>query len=125
MALIEELKTKVREAKPEIVFPEGNDRRILRAAIRLNDEGDIKPIVLGDEAELKALAEKEGVELGNLEILNPETYEVKYEMIKAFVERRKVKVNEEHALFQNSCGLLRFLLLVLRLLFLFFFQRKP
>ena len=81
MALIEELKAKVREAKPEIVFPEGNDRRILRAAIRLNDEGDIKPIVLGDEAELKALAEKEGVELGNLEILNPETYEGKEEKL--------------------------------------------
>lgn len=97
MALIEELKVKVRESKPEIVFPEGNDRRILRAAIRLNDEGDIKPIVLGDEEELKALAEKEGVELGNLEILNPETYEGKDEMVKAFVERRKGKVNEEQA----------------------------
>ena len=97
MALIEELKTKVREAKPEIVFPEGNDRRILRAAIRLNYEGDIKPIVLGDEEELKALAEKEGVKLGNLEILNPETYAGKDEMVKAFVERRKGKVNEEQA----------------------------
>lgn len=97
MALIEELKVKVRESKPEIVFPEGNDRRILRAAIRLNDEGDIKPIVLGDEKELKDLAEKEGVELGNLEILNPETYEGKDEMVKAFVERRKGKVNEEQA----------------------------
>lgn len=97
MALIEELKVKVRESKPEIVFPEGNDRRILRAAIRLNEEGDIKPIVLGDEEELKALAEKEGVKLGNLEILNPETYEGKDEMVKAFVERRKGKVNEEQA----------------------------
>ena len=97
MALIEELKVKVRESKPEIVFPEGNDRRILRAAIRLNDEGDIKPIVLGDEEELKALAEKEGVKLGNLEILNPETYAGKDEMVKAFVERRKGKVNEEQA----------------------------
>ena len=66
MALIEELKVKVRESKPEIVFPEGNDRRILRAAIRLNDEGDIKPIVLGDEEELKALAKKKAL---NLEIL--------------------------------------------------------
>lgn len=97
MALIEELKVKVRESKLEIVFPEGNDRRILRAAIRLNDEGDIKPIVLGDEEELKALAEKEGVKLGNLEILNPETYAGKDEMVKAFVERRKGKVNEEQA----------------------------
>ena len=97
MALIEELKVKVRESKPEIVFPEGNDRRILRAAIRLNEDGDIKPIVLGDKKELEALAEKEGVKLGDLEILDPSNYEAKDEMVKAFVERRKGKVNEEQA----------------------------
>ncbi len=97
MALIEELKVKVRESKPEIVFPEGNDRRILRAAIRLNEDGDIKPIVLGDKKELEALAEKEGVKLGDLEILDPSNYEAKDEMVKAFVERRKGKATEEQA----------------------------
>ena len=49
MSLIENLRSKVRASKPEIVFPEGDDPRILRAAIRLNEDGDIKPIVLGDK----------------------------------------------------------------------------
>lgn len=97
MSLIENLRSKVRASKPEIVFPEGDDARILRAAIRLNEDGDIKPIVLGDKKELEALAEKEGVKLGNLEILDPPNYEAKDEMVKAFVERRKGKVNEEQA----------------------------
>lgn len=97
MSLIENLRSKVRASKPEIVFPEGDDARILRAAIRLNEDGDIKPIVLGDKKELEALAEKEGVRLGNLEILDPANYEAKDEMVKAFVERRKGKVNEEQA----------------------------
>lgn len=97
MSLIEELKGKVRQAKPEIVFPEGDDSRILRAAIRLNNDGDIKPIVLGNKEELQALAEKEGVELGNLEILDPANYEGKEEMVKAFVERRKGKATEAQA----------------------------
>ena len=97
MSLIENLRSKVRASKPEIVFPEGDDARILRAAIRLNEDGDIKPIVLGDKKELEALAEKEGVELGNLEILDPANYEAKDEMVKVFVERRKGKVNEEQA----------------------------
>lgn len=97
MSLIENLRSKVRASKPEIVFPEGDDQRILRAAIRLNEDGDIKPIVLGDKKELEALAEKEGVKLGNLEILDPANYEAKDEMVKAFVERRKGKVNEEQA----------------------------
>lgn len=97
MSLIENLRSKVRASKPEIVFPEGDDPRILRAAIRLNEDGDIKPIVLGDKKELEALAEKEGVKLGDLEILDPTNYEAKDEMVKAFVERRKGKVNEEQA----------------------------
>lgn len=97
MSLIENLKSRVRSSKPEIVFPEGDDSRILRAAIRLNEDGDIKPIVLGDKKELEALAEKEGVKLGNLEILNPANYDEKDEMVKAFVERRKGKVTEEQA----------------------------
>lgn len=97
MSLIENLRSKVRASKPEIVFPEGDDPRILRAAIRLNEGGDIKPIVLGDKKELEALAEKEGVKLGDLEILDPANYEAKDEMVKAFVERRKGKVNEEQA----------------------------
>ena len=74
MSLIENLKASVRSSKPEIVFPEGNDPRILRAAIRLNEDGDIKPIVLGDKKELETLAEKEGVKLGNLEILKDHNY---------------------------------------------------
>lgn len=97
MSLIENLRSKVRASKPEIVFPEGDDARILRAAIRLNEDGDIKPIVLGDKKELEALAEKEGVKLGDLEILDPANYEAKDEMIKAFVERRKGKATEEQA----------------------------
>lgn len=97
MSLIENLRSKVRASKPEIVFTEGDDARILRAAIRLNEDGDIKPIVLGDKKELEALAEKEGVKLGDLEILDPANYEAKDEMVKAFVERRKGKVNEEQA----------------------------
>lgn len=97
MSLIENLRSKVRASKPEIVFPEGDDPRILRAAIRLNEDGDIKPIVLGDKKELEALAEKEGVKLGDLEILDPANYEAKDEMVKAFVERRKGKATEAQA----------------------------
>jgi len=97
MALIEKLKEKVRESKPEIIFPEGNETRILRAAIRLNNDGDIKPIVLGEKKELEEIAKSEGVELGSLEILNPAEYEEIDEMVAKFVERRKGKASEEDA----------------------------
>ncbi|WP_308533706.1 phosphate acetyltransferase [uncultured Peptoniphilus sp.] len=97
MSLIESLEEKVKKTRPIIVFPEGNDARVLRASIRLNDKKVIRPILFGNEEEIKALAKKENVEIGDLKILDPETFEKKNEMIDAFVERRKGKVNAEEA----------------------------
>lgn len=97
MALVDELREKIRDKKPKIVFPEGNDRRVLRAAIRLNNDGDIKPIVLGLREDLEKLAKEEGVELGDLEILDHRHYEYLDEMADAFVERRKKRVDSFQA----------------------------
>lgn len=97
MSLIESLSKKVGEKKPTIVFPEGDDARIVRAAIRLNNDGYITPVVLGNPTEVSALAQKEGVELGNLKVIDPKSYEGFDELVAKFVERRKGKVAEEEA----------------------------
>lgn len=97
MSLIENLKTQIRGKKSTIVFPEGNDSRVLRAAIRLNEDGDLKPIVLGNLEEIKKLASSENVNLGNLEIIDPENYEEFDSMVDAFVERRAGKATVEDA----------------------------
>lgn len=97
MSLIENLRKEVRSKQPTIVFPEGNDSRVLRAAIRLNEDGDIKPVVLGNLEEVKALAASEKVDLGNLEIVDPLTSEDFDSMVEAFVERRAGKASLEDA----------------------------
>lgn len=97
MSLIENLKSQIRDKKATIVFPEANDARVLRAAIRLNEDGDLKPIVLGKEEEIKELASSENVNLGSLEIIDPEKYEEFDAMVDAFVERRAGKASVEDA----------------------------
>ena len=97
MSLIENLKKQIRNKKPTIVFPEGNDRRVLRAAIRLNEDGDLKPIILGNREEIKELAKSENMELMDLEIIDPENY-IRFEaMVHAFVARRAGKATIEDA----------------------------
>lgn len=39
--------TRARKLKKTIVFPEGNDPRVLQAAVRLSAEGAVRPILLG------------------------------------------------------------------------------
>lgn len=99
MDLFDNLKQKVAGANKTIVFPEGQEPRIFRAAIRLKNDGLVVPILLGKVDEIKQNAENEGVDLGDIELIDPNTYpEDKFaEMIEAFVERRKGKNTKEQA----------------------------
>lgn len=99
MDLFDNLKQKVAGANKTIVFPEGQEPRIFRAAIRLKNDGLVVPILLGKVDEIKQNAENEGVDLGDIELINPNTYpEDKFaEMVEAFVERRKGKNTKEQA----------------------------
>ena len=68
------MRTLINKAKAcpkRIVFPEGEEEKILRAAQILVDEGIAKPILLGDEAEIKAIAEKNNVDLMGITIIDP------------------------------------------------------
>lgn len=78
-----------------IVFPEGEDSRVLRAAIRHNEDGLIKPILLGDKEKIKEVADFEGVKLGDIEIINPRKSELLDELVDRYVELRKGKNTRE------------------------------
>ena len=82
-----------------IVLPEGKDERILEAAIRHQEEGLIKPIILGDQGEIQKTADKLGKSISEIKILNPETFEKFEEMVDAFAEIRKGKIDREEAEF--------------------------
>lgn len=82
-----------------IVLPEGSDARVLEAAIKHQEEGLISPLVLGDQGEIQKTADKLGKSISNIKILNPETFEKFDEMVDAFTEIRKGKIDREEAEF--------------------------
>lgn len=85
--LFQEIKDKLRGANISIVLPEGKDERIIEAALNLQKDGIITPIVIGSEKEIPS----------NLTVINPETFEEMEELVEAFVERRNGKVTSEEA----------------------------
>lgn len=85
--LFQEIKEKLRDAKLSIILPEGNDERIISAALKLQEEGIIHPIIIGNKEEVPSA----------LTVINPQNYEKMDELVAAFVERRKGKVTEEQA----------------------------
>ncbi|WP_342387996.1 phosphate acetyltransferase [Salinicoccus bachuensis] len=95
---LENLKSNLEDRNIEIVFPEGTDPRILTAAVELAETTYVKPIVLGDEAGIKALAEREGLDISKLDMIDPATYEDKQRLADEFVKRRKGKVTSDQAL---------------------------
>jgi malate dehydrogenase (oxaloacetate-decarboxylating)(NADP+) len=54
-----------------IVFPEGEDARVLRAARVLADDGVARPILLGDLDAMRRLADDAGVTLEEIELMDP------------------------------------------------------
>ena len=82
-----------------IVLPEGNDERVLEAAIRHKEEGLIEPIVLGDQGEIQKVADKLGKSIKDIRILNPETFEDYQKMVDKLTEIRKGKIDREEAEF--------------------------
>jgi malate dehydrogenase (oxaloacetate-decarboxylating)(NADP+) len=61
-------------AQPQrVVFPEGTDPSIVRAARILADEGTARPILLGTKAAIESLAAERGVDLDGIQIMDPLT----------------------------------------------------
>jgi len=54
-----------------VVFPEGEEEKILRAADVLMDEGIAKPILLGNETRIRTRAEELRLDVGSLHIIDP------------------------------------------------------
>lgn len=78
-----------------IVFTEGPDARILEATDRLLKEDLMDVILIGNEAEVKAAAEKGNFCICKATIIDPATYEGMDEMVAKMVELRKGKMSEE------------------------------
>jgi malate dehydrogenase (oxaloacetate-decarboxylating)(NADP+) len=75
-SIMRNLINKAKTCPKRIVFPEGEEEKILRASQILVDEGIAKPILLGDEAEIRANAAKLNVDLSEMTIIDPNKSDV-------------------------------------------------
>lgn len=91
------LREKILGKNMKIVFPEGNDERVVRAAARLKFEGLLEPIILGQSEEVRSLLTKLGFADQDYTIINPNDYADFEKMKETFVDIRKGKATLEDA----------------------------
>ncbi|MGP8095221.1 MAG: phosphate acyltransferase [Candidatus Sulfotelmatobacter sp.] len=93
------------QANPkQVVFPEGDNEKILRASHALVDEKIGKPILLGNAAVIQARAQELGVDVEGMQIVDPVTSEHReayaLELFR-LRQRRGVTLNEAHTLIND------------------------
>lgn len=88
-ALLEKIKENAKKLNKTIVLPEGEDRRVVEAAVSAVEQKIAKIVLLGDEKEIKA--KNSDLDLSKLTIINPKTAENKQKYIDLLFDLRKAK----------------------------------
>jgi phosphate acetyltransferase len=91
MNFIESIQEKARNNYQTIVLAEGTEERTVSAAAIIQQKKIAKLILLGDEAEVRDAAKKQGADITGIEIVNPEKSPSFDEYAKTFYEMRKAK----------------------------------
>ncbi len=91
------LENRAKEIGARIVFPEGEDDRILRAAAALDKNGIAKPIILGDPAKIESAASACGADISGIPTAFPKESDRLEEMAEAYCAMRS-RMKEKIAL---------------------------
>ncbi len=105
MTFIEEMKKKASVSKKTIALPEATDVRVIEAAVTIEKEGFAHVILLGNEEEIRKVANENDYNITGLEIINPVTSPKYEEYVNAFYELRKLKgidLNKAKATLKDS-----------------------
>ena len=98
MTFIDQIKERAKKEIKTIVLPEATDGRILEAAQMVKEEGYAKVILVGDEEQIKKIAEEKGINIGDTQIVDPAKSEKTEEYANVLYELRKAKgMTEEQA----------------------------
>ncbi|MDI3534540.1 MAG: phosphate acetyltransferase [Thermosediminibacterales bacterium] len=89
MSIVENIKEKAKKLNKTIVFPEGKEERVIKAAEIIIKEGLANVVLLGDEEEIRSKAG--GINIRAAEIINPAKSPKLEEYAQNFYEMRKHK----------------------------------
>ena len=70
MGFMDEQRARIDGDPVRIVFPEGEDARIVAAAVRIAEEGFAAPVLVGSIDQVESAAQEAGVNLGAVEIVD-------------------------------------------------------
>lgn len=114
MDIIESFKEKVKGKGLTVVLPEGRDERVIKAARIIKDTQIATPIILGKPEKVSVAIEKSGVDVSDIEFINPkesdklDLYAEKYvgdrDDISVPVARRMVSKPVFYAGMMVACG---------------------
>lgn len=98
MNALSRIKEKARQKKRRVVFPEGTEPRTINAAKKIISENIATITLLGEKDEIVKLSKEYGLNLKNIEIVNP-THSASYnEFVNEFIEMRSHKnITEKEA----------------------------
>ena len=91
MSMIERVYEKAKKDPKRIVFPEGDEKRTLLAAEKLNKAGICRPILVGNAEKIQAAAAAAGADIAGIAIVDPETDGRRPFYIESLYELRKAK----------------------------------
>ncbi len=98
MDFIDEIRSRAREKVKKIVLPESSDSRILSAAAKLFQEGIAEVVLIGNEEQIKFQAKNDGINLDNVEIIDPQSFAEIEGFAQTLFQLRKEKgITEEEA----------------------------
>lgn len=82
------------KTKRRIVLPEaGLDNRTLHAAVAVKKQGAVEPLLVGDTAKVKALADAEKVDISSVTLIDPSADAALLDKIAAEYQTRRAKEN--------------------------------
>lgn len=90
-AIMRDLTLRAASDPQRIVFPEGEQDRVLRAARVLVDEGTARPILLGTPAKIEATAAANDVDTDGMTIVDPDESDRLEEFARDYWQRRQRK----------------------------------
>ncbi len=95
---------KAQHAPKTVVFPEGENEKVLRACHYLNEEKIASPILLGNHSVIENKARELGMDLGTIRIVDPNTSSLRESYIRELFQlrqRRGVTLSEAGTLISN------------------------
>jgi phosphate acetyltransferase len=89
--LIDEIKVKARQLKKHIVLPDAMDERAIQAARIIVDEKIADISLIGNEPSIRTKAQQLGVNLQDIDIVDPEKSEKLNDFVQSYFNLRKAK----------------------------------